>query len=239
VTQSPPYPINDAIEERKQTEETLRQENQHLKNLLALQDRDRQLICCELHDGLVQQLVGAIMQLETGHHDVGLDMLRKCMKEARCLIEGLRPPILDEGGVVVAIENLVSQEDDNGKPTVEFSHKIVLGRLPPSLEYTIFRIVQEGLTNARRHSQSMKVRIQLVQQEDGIRIEVEDWGVGFNSDKIADGHFGLEGIKERARLFGGAAMIRSSPGRGTRIVVQLPLPASLLCPVVSPQSVLD
>jgi len=228
VTQSPPYPINDAIEERKQTEETLRQENQHLKNLLALQDRDRQLICCELHDGLVQQLVGAIMQLEAGQLDAGLHLLRKCMKEARWLIEGLRPPILDKGGVVVAIENLVSHEDGNGTPTVEFSHKIASDRLPPSLEYTIFRIVQEGLTNARRHSQSMKVRIQLVQQEAGIRIEVEDWGVGFDPDKIADGHFGLEGIKERARLFGGAANIRSSPGEGTRIVVELPLAAGLL-----------
>ncbi len=225
MTQSPPYPINDATEEHKRIEETLRQENQHLKNLLALQDRDRQLICCELHDGLVQQLVGAIMRLEAGQLDAGLHLLRKCLKEARCLIEGLRPPILDEGGVVAAIENLVSQEDDNGKPTVEFSHKIALGHLPPSLEYTIFRVVQEGLTNARRHSQSMKVRIQVVQQEDGIRIEIEDWGVGFDPDKIAEGHFGLEGIKERARLFGGAANIRSSPGEGARIVVELPLTA--------------
>jgi len=106
------------------------------------------------------------------------------------------------------------------------------------LENTIFRIVQESLANARRHSQSMKVRIRVVQREDGIRIEVQDWGVGFNPRKIAEGHFGLEGIKERTRLFRGAFTIRSSPGKGTRIVVQLPLLTSSLCPVVSPQSVL-
>ena len=122
---------------------------------------------------------------------------------------------------------------------VEFSHKIAFDRLPPSLENTIFRVVQESLTNTRRYSQSKKVRIRLVQQEDGIRIDVKDWGVGFNPRTIAEGHFGLEGIKERTRLFGGAFTIRSSPGKGTRIVVQLPLPASSLCPVVSPQSVLD
>ena len=147
------------------------------------------------------------------------------MKEARWLIHGLRPPILDECGVVTAIEELNSQSDGDNQPTIEFSHEIASDRLPPSLENAIFRIIQESLTNARRHSQSMKVRIRLVQREDGIRIEVEDWGVGFNSDKIADGHFGLEGIKERARLFGGAANIRSSPGEGTRIVVELPLAA--------------
>ena len=244
------------IKERKQTEETIRKEHQYLQYLLELQDRDRQLISCELHDGLVQQLAGAIMRLEAGQLDVGLPILKECMKEARWLIHGLRPPILDEYGVVAAIEELVSQEEDNGKPTVEFSHKIGLGRMPPSLENTIFRIVQESLANARRHSQSMKVRIRVVQREDGIRIEVQDWGVGFNPGKIAEGHFGLEGIKERTRLFRGAFTIRSSPGKGTRIlfrgaftirsspgkgtriVVQLPLLTSSLCPIVSPQSVL-
>jgi signal transduction histidine kinase len=126
--------------------------------LLDLKDRDRQLISCELHDGLVQQLAGAIMRFEAGQLDAGLHLLRECMKEARLLIHGLRPPILDECGVVAAIEELVSQEDGEGKPTVDFSHKMALDRLPPSLENTIFRIVQESLTNARRYSQSMKVR---------------------------------------------------------------------------------
>jgi signal transduction histidine kinase len=106
------------------------------------------------------------------------------------------------------------------------------------LENAIFRIIQESLTNARRYSQSMKVRIRLVQREDGIRIEVEDWGVGFNPKNIAEGHFGLAGINERARLFGGAAIIRSSPGKGTRIVVELPLTASSLDTVARRQSVL-
>ena len=224
------------IKERKHAEQTIRKEHQYLQYLLDLQDRDRQLISCELHDGLVQQLAGAIMRLEAGHLDAGLEMLRACMKEARWLINGLRPPILDECGLVAAIEDLVSQEEGDGKPTVEFTHKIASDRLPPSLENTIFRIVQESLTNARRHSQSMKVQIKLLQQEDRIRIEVKDWGLGFNPRKIGEGHFGLEGIKERARLFGGAAIIRSSPGKGTRIVVELPLVVSSHAPVAERQS---
>jgi len=225
------------IKERKHAEQTIRKERQYLQYLLDLQDRDRQLISCELHDGLVQQLAGAIMRFEAGHLDAGLELLRACMKEARWLINGLRPPILDECGLVAAIEDLVSQDSGEGEPTVEFTHKIACDRLPCCLENAIFRIIQESLTNARRHSQSMKVRIRLVRREDGIRIEVEDWGIGFNPRQIAEGHFGLKGINERARLFGGAAIIWSSPGKGTRIVVDLPLAASSLDTVARRQSV--
>ena len=224
------------IRERKQVEETLRKEHQYLQYLLELQERDRQLISCELHDGLVQQLVGAIMQFEAlssverfaGREelDAGLRMLKECMREARWLIHGLRPPILDEYGVVAAIEELVSQSGDENQPAIEFSHRIAFDRQPPSLENAIFRIVQESLNNARRHSQSERIRIRLSQRVHGIRIEVVDWGVGFNPRKVAEGHFGLEGIKERARLFEGAVIIRSSPGKGTRIVVELPVPSS-------------
>ena len=67
------------------------------------------------------------------------------------------------------------------------------------------------------------MRIGLVQRCDRVRIEVEDWGVGFEPGRIEPNHFGLEGIRERARVFGGSATIDSSPGKGTRIVVELPL----------------
>ena len=63
----------------------------------------------------------------------------------------------------------------------------------------------------------------MTQRDDYIRIEVQDWGIGFDPRKVGDGHFGLEGIQERARLFGGSATIKSALGKGTRIVVQLPL----------------
>jgi NarL family two-component system sensor histidine kinase LiaS len=91
------------------------------------------------------------------------------------------------------------------------------------LENAIYRIVQEGLTNALKYSQSKKVRIELVQAGKELRLVIQDWGVGFGSDKERDECFGLKGIRERARLLGGSASIETAPDRGTRIVVKVPV----------------
>ena len=89
------------------------------------------------------------------------------------------------------------------------------------MENTVFRIVQECVNNACRHSKSKKVKIELTRQGDELRVEVRDWGVGFEVGRVEEGHFGLEGIQERARVFGGRAIIRSRPRHGTDIVVEL------------------
>ncbi len=224
------------ITERKEARETLQREHRVLRDLLKSQDRERQLIAYDIHDGLAQQLVGAIMQFEMVHLqasqnkpeamencDAGLRMLRKALAEARRLIGGLRPPILDELGVVAAIGHIVHDESDDDGPEIDFRTDIAFERLEPALENTIYRVVQECLTNARRYSQSEKIRIELVQENDRLRIEVIDWGIGFDPTVERDGSFGLEGITERARLLGGLARVDSKPGEGTRIRVVLPL----------------
>jgi signal transduction histidine kinase len=224
------------IKERRHAEELLLKEQRYLRYMLEVQDRDRQMVSYEIHDGLAQQLAAAMMQFEmfsrvTGHKakevwkmfENGVQMLSESMREARRLINGLRSPILDELGVVAAIEDLISQSSDQEKPEIDFVHHLDCERLALSLENVVFRIVQESLTNARRYSQSERVLIRLSQRDDYIRIEVQDWGIGFNPRKVGDGHFGLEGIQERAKLFGGSATIKSALGKGTRIVVQLPL----------------
>jgi signal transduction histidine kinase len=224
------------IKERRHAEELLLKEQRYLRHLLELQDRDRQMVSYEIHDGLVQQLAASIMQFETfgrltGRTDdevwktfqTGLQSLKECMREARELINGLRSPVLDAFGVVAAIEDLISQNGNQDEPEIDFVHHFDRERLAPSLENVIFRIVQESLTNARRYSRSDRLLVRLTQRDEYIRIEVQDWGIGFNPREVGDGHFGLEGIQERARLFGGSATIKSALGKGTRIVVQLPL----------------
>ena len=100
---------------------------------------------------------------------------------------------------------------------------LIPDRLEPLLENTIFRIVQESLTNACKHSKSDRIRVEVVQQDEFIRIEVRDWGTGFDPDNIAASCFGLRGVQERARLLGGRATIESKAGEGTRIAVKLPV----------------
>ena len=95
--------------------------------------------------------------------------------------------------------------------------------MEPVAENVVYRIVQEGLTNARTHGQSDTVRVSIVEQGHRLRIVVRDWGVGFDPRNVQENRFGLEGIRERARLLGGKCRIRSAPGRGTAVVVELPV----------------
>jgi signal transduction histidine kinase len=222
--------------ERRQAQELLKKEHRTLKHLLQSSDHERQLIAYEIHDGLTQQLAGAIMQLETYWHqkdakpreaakayEAALTMLRQGHFEARRLISGVRPPILDESGIVAAVAHLVNEQKLLNGPSIEFLGEVSFRRLAPILENAIYRIVQEGLANACKHSKSDRVRVELVQCGDLLRIKVQDWGVGFDPAAARDDRFGLEGIRERARLLGGRTTFESAPKRGTSITVELPL----------------
>ena len=90
------------------------------------------------------------------------------------------------------------------------------------LEGIVFRIVQESLSNVRRHAGVQDAEVRLQQTDSMLLIEIEDRGVGFDPEQIEDHHFGLEGIRERARLMGGKATIRSVVGQGTIVSVSLP-----------------
>ena len=204
--------------------------------MLQASDHERQLIAYDIHDGLAQQLAGAIMQLQIFDHlrtakpddarkafEAGTTMLRQSHFEARRLISGVRPPILDESGVVAAIIHLANDQSLQNGPKVEFRSRVKFNRLVPVLENAIYRIVQEGLTNACKHSRSARIQIRLLQKDDCLRIEIRDWGTGFDPEARCENHFGLEGMRERARLLGGSYRVKSEAGRGTSILVVLPL----------------
>ncbi len=224
------------ITARKKAEESLRREYRVLRQMLKAQDRERQLVAYEIHDSLAQYLTGATMQFgayeklqkedphQASHcYSAGLHLLRESVAEARRLIAGLRPPILDEAGIVAAIAHLIHDVMAQDGPAVEFHSSVKFKRLEPLLENAIFRIVQESLTNVCRHGKSETAEIMLVQDGDRVRIEVLDRGIGFDPDSVEEGCFGLAGIRERARVLGGIAAIESTPGQGTRVVVELPI----------------
>jgi len=189
-----------------------------------------------VHDGVAQQLVGARLQLEAFEQlhpknpqaaaaafEKALQLLDQGLAEARRVISGARPPILDEQGVVAAVEYLIASLRERCSPQIDFEHRMAETRFPSLLETTIFRIVQEALNNACRHSQTTKVSIRLIQQDESIHVSVRDWGVGFDPQQVSPSRFGLQSIRERARLLGGTARIDSSPGKGTCVTAELPL----------------
>ena len=224
------------ITERKEAHEALERERRTLRRLLESSDHERRLIAYEIHDGLIQDLIGAKMNLDTHGRredrdpeaaarnlERSLELLSKAISESRHLISGLQPPILEQAGLVAAIKHLGSDAEQYNDVKVEVETSVTSVRLPRQLENSVFRIVQEALINACRYSQSERIQVRLTEEDDLICVDIQDWGVGFDPDKIEPRSFGLVGIRERSRLLGGRAAIESHPGKGTSVGVKLPL----------------
>jgi signal transduction histidine kinase len=222
------------VSQRKKAEEQLERQRQVMQRLIDLQERERQIVAYEIHDGIMQSLAAGLMHLEAyasaipmpagGNSDYqrSLKLLRESVAEGRRLISGLRPPILDERGVVAALEDLVSEVKQD-IPDLELVTHTFFGRLAAPLEVAIFRMAQEGLANIRQHSGSKRARLELVQHGEWVRLMVRDWGCGFDPAVVQEERFGLQGIRQRARLLGTRAIIESVIGQGTVIVVDFPL----------------
>jgi len=208
-----------------------------LKRVLDAHEQDQQSLARQLHEGLAQQMIGALLQLraveqlQRGDPDGAANELRAVGKllsegidEARRIASRLRPPGLDEFGIVAGINFLLAETvKNNAELEIEFSHEDEFARVPAPVDTAVFRIVQELLTNASRHSQTMKVRVELAQADGHLRVEVLDWGIGFDPTVVGEDCFGLQEVRERAKLLGGRTAIDNSPGKGTRVLVELPL----------------
>ena len=192
------------------------------------------MIAYEIHDGPVQYVTAALMHLETAHQrfpsfppnwirpsrpprPVPRYDLRVAPHDQRLAADAARR--VRPGACVECLIN------DHYQPgTIRFEHHLRTERLTPLLEGILFRIAQEALTNATKHSQSPQIQIRCTQEHAWVRLEVIDQGVGFdpNQPTVANS-FGLRGIRERARLLGGHAMINSAARPGMRMAVELPV----------------
>lgn len=149
-------------------------------------------------------------------------MVRMAIDETRRLINGLRPPMLDELGIIAAVDSLVDEARDGGL-VVDYRHSGSVTEPEPDVATALFRIVQESLSNIRKHAAATHVRVAIEPRGAGeVAVEVSDDGVGFAPDRAPAGSFGLEGIRQRARLFGREALIESVTGQGTSVRVVLP-----------------
>ncbi|MDX1945509.1 MAG: PAS domain S-box protein [Pirellulaceae bacterium] len=222
------------ITDLKRSEQALRTEQELLRNLIHVQENEKQFICHEFHDGLIQYAVGALMFLEshqrkhpptdgTSSVDLAINSLRKGIEDGRRVIRGIRPAALDGMGVAAAIDDLLGQFASSGI-AIEFDCDPNLGRLPQPVEMTVYRVVQEALNNARKYSGTDRITIQVRRDGFELLVEVRDFGSGFDVPSAWRRGFGLLGMTERVRLLGGDCEIQSRPGEGTRVSFRLPIP---------------
>ncbi len=220
---------------RKRAEGKTHAEQRLLRRMLAAQERDRKIVAKDIDDKLIQFAAAAHMHLEAARKALGpqgepvqrrlgklSQLLQRAADEGRRMINEQSSLVIDKEGVVHAIRDLAAKKETQNALEVTFHHDVQFDRLDPMLENTVFRIVQECLNNVRQHSQSERAQVRLVQSNDHLSIQVCDQGVGFETTRVPDDCFGLRGIRERARLLGGHAIIDSSPGKGTQITVNLP-----------------
>jgi signal transduction histidine kinase len=196
--------------------------------------RERNRLARELHDSVAQTLYGLTLQAEAASRKLAAGKLeqvaddlhffrtstQQTLQETRLLIFELRPPILDELGLVAALRaRLDAVEGRSGIACqVELAE---IERLPPRVETALYRITQEALNNILKHAGAARVTLDLRQQAGKIRLEIGDDGCGFDPQAAQQG-YGLQGMQERAEQLGGSWKLSSAPGEGTRITVEVP-----------------
>ncbi|MFC2034304.1 histidine kinase N-terminal 7TM domain-containing protein [Chloroflexota bacterium] len=218
------------------------QVEQLLAQVVLAQEEERNRISIDLHDGVAQWLVAASYRIQSFSHGLtGKESsetrddltnmestINKSLKELRRVVIGLRPPALDELGLSHALMQSLEDLKVDGIEC-NFSQDGTLVRLPSSMEIAAYRVVQETLSNIRKHAKASKVELYLQFLENNLMVEIRDNGKGFDLSQtlgsaISVGHMGLLGMKQRAEMLGGDIRIKTREGKGTIITLTLPIP---------------
>ncbi|WP_420631534.1 histidine kinase [Candidatus Leptofilum sp.] len=225
-----------------QARETLRGELLH--QVVSAQERERQRIARELHDGTGQALtalgLGFAAASENVRHNPQLAAAQltelkttstQALQELRDLIQDLRPSLLDDLGLVPALQSQVQLFADRSGVRAEFVLNGRRQRVQPDIETILFRIAQEALNNVAKHARAQQVTVTLEFGDSLLNMEVRDDGCGFDSKTVfeaSDGSrhvWGLLGMQERVALVGGSCAMHSQPGQGTAVQVTIPIMA--------------
>ncbi|QDU78040.1 Signal transduction histidine-protein kinase/phosphatase DegS [Bremerella volcania] len=195
-------------------------------------ERWRQSIGFEIHDGLTQQITAALLFLEAYDKEkpdsTSLDRCRAILEEAlaesRRLIQGLNPKRLDEEGIEAALQEFIKLPSlSTAQIHVEIDRD--LPRLAPWQRSCLFRFFQESITNARKHSEAIRIDVSLGQRGQSLIACVQDDGIGFDVESIELTSYGLTGLKQKADLLEGKLTIESAPKHGTKIELCIPVEA--------------
>jgi PAS domain S-box-containing protein len=234
-------------QKRKQAAEIKQAEATHrllLERTFTAQEEERRRIARELHDEAGQLLTSLLVGLRTLEQPAkGTDVkaqgqrLRKiaaqAIEEIGRLARGLHPAVLDDHGLGVALSRYVAEYTETHKIAVRFSLKgLDSSHLPHEVQIRLYRILQEALTNVARHSGARKVSIIFTRSARALKVAVIDDGCGFDAEAVAATSYrlGIQSMRERAAMLGGTVSF-TSPGKGTRILVQIPLHRQALQPM--------
>ncbi len=214
--------------------------HQLVDKLITAQENERKRLASDLHDGIIQSLIAIWYRMqritpaadESPQHwfDEIQDLtnvLGEQIQDIRRILYDLRPIILDNYGLIPAVESYLNNLQEQTQLQVSLVVNGNNQRLSSRIEITLFRILQEALTNVTKHAEATKVKVDLSIQEEEVALTVEDNGTGLDRNTLSpptpQNHLGLASIQERALLLGGTCSIDSSKGEGTRILVKIPI----------------
>lgn len=211
------------------------------RRLITEREDERKALSRELHDQIIQDMLSFNYRLEDMQNLETSPALQKelasirqgirdMVSELRQLCSDLRPPSIDHHGLPAAIDSLAHEWAERNDIRLQLEIDPALGRLPETIELSVFRIVQEGLNNIRKHAVARHVRLSLQRTSSAnllVRLEDDGQGLSVPADLASlsiNKHFGLVGISERVALLGGSMSIDSSKGKGTILQVEIPSP---------------
>lgn len=231
--------LEQRVEERtRQVQQLAVVRGQLLERLISAQEEERRRVARELHDEAGQSLtvlmtgIGkAIDALPEGATEANEELSRshalaaQTLAELRKLIYDLRPEVLDQLGLVPALRSYIKRRLDTEKIKLQLNFSGVKERLSPEVEITLFRIIQEAVTNIVRHAEASVVKIEVAAKNSMVTTIIEDNGKGFDVEAAFESpeSWGLRGMRERVTIVGGKLSIESRAGGGTRLKLQIPL----------------
>jgi signal transduction histidine kinase len=207
------------------------------ERVVAAQEEERHRISRELHDDLGQALTTHLLSLRNLQEDLSLPVevlfarLQSLYEQSyeifvkiRRLAQDLRPPVLDALGLKVAMQTYCTEFTRRTGLPVIFEADALIPILADTYNITLYRALQEALTNVVKHAKASQVWVELSVDDESANLTVQDNGVGFGGEKSHSDGIGLAGLRERITIAGGRLNISSAPGRGTVLSAQFPLP---------------
>jgi signal transduction histidine kinase len=205
-----------------------------LRRVVSGQELERQRLARELHDETGQALTSILLGLraieDAGDKDeirrsiVSLrELVVETLHDVRRLAVELRPKVLDDFGLVPALERLAETFNEQTALAVHLETTLDEKRLPAEIETALYRIVQEALTNVVKHAQAQTVSVVLMRKGESVAVVVEDDGRGFDQNQASDDELGLIGMRERIALLDGRVAVESREGQGTTLAVEVPI----------------